>query len=265
MTLCKDLNICINMFILSIRVCFLAFVCCTFFLNLQYIFTIGQKWLNENYLWIMVCSWKCLYADCLSKCLYTDFRPLSKYVHVGASIWIFLIDRKFQCFNGCSSVHVNLLWTAGTQAPTAPRWPHHHECCMMGTWGDEIISKGNPIIFSPTLHLFHISSLCSSISPPSSKARAEWLILSHLSPGASCQTVILLTALCTSLCVSYPRTNESGLFSCLWCSCSGWQKTPASQAADIFSQKRWTCWFPISTKCEFLAHRKARKCHVCVC
>ncbi len=182
------------MFILSLRVCFLAFVCCTFFLNLQYIFTIGQKWLNENYLWIMVCSWKCLYTDCLSKCLYTDFRPLSKYVHVGASIWIFLIDRRFQCFNGCSSVHVNVLWTAGTQAPTAPRWPHHHECCMMGTWGDEIISKGNPIIFSPTLHLFYISSLFSSISPPSSKSESgmthpftplPWCLLSDCEPPDS--------------------------------------------------------------------------------
>lgn len=103
----------------------------------------------------------------------------------------------------CLSVHVNALRTAGTQAPTAPRWPHHHEYCMMGTWGDEIISKGNPIIFSPTLHLFHISSLLSSISPPSKRESG----MTHpFTPLPWC----LLTAPRTGLCVPYRRTNESG-------------------------------------------------------
>lgn len=74
---------------------------------------------------------------------------------------------------------------------------------MMGTWGDEIISKGNPIIFSPTLHLFHISSLLSSISPPSKRESG----MTHpFTPLPWC----LLTAPRTGLCVPYRRTNESG-------------------------------------------------------
>lgn len=141
----------------------------------------------------------------------------------------------------CLSVHANALRTAGTQAPTAPRWPHHYEYCMMGTWGDEIISKGNPIIFSPTLHLFHISSLSSSISPPSFKRESG---MTHpFTPLPWC----LLTAR-VRVCVFRIGVQMSrGLFSFFWLSSSGWQKTPASlvQAADIFSQKRWACCIPI--------------------
>ncbi len=36
-------------------------------------------------------------------------------------------------------------------------------------------------------------------------------------------------------CFVFGVQMSRGLFSCLWRSCSGWQKTPASQAADIFS------------------------------
>lgn len=121
---------------------------------------------------------------------YSD--PLSENLHViSSTIWFLPIDLRFKCFTVCVSVHVNALQTAGTQAPTLPRWLHHLECCMMGTWDDEIISKGNPIIFSPTLHLFHISSHCSSISPPSSKRERgmthpftplPWCLLSDREP-----------------------------------------------------------------------------------
>lgn len=102
----------------------------------------------------------------------------------------------------CLSVHVNALRTAGTQAPIAPRWPHHHEYCMMGTWGDEIISKGKPHYILP-----NSTSLSHLFTPLVHQPFKRESGMTHpFTPLPWC----LLTAPRTGLCVLYRRTNESG-------------------------------------------------------
>lgn len=159
----------------------------------------------------------------------------------------------------CLSVHANALRTAGTQAPTAPRWPHHHEYCMMGTWGDEIISKGNPIIFSPTLHLFHISSLHSSISPPSFK-REQNDSSFHTSP------LVPLDSPAHGFVCSVSAYEWVGVCFPSDLHAAG-DKRPQhlSFRQRTFSRRNAEpAAFP-SSRCEFLICRKTRKCHACVC
>lgn len=160
--------------------------------------------------------------------------------HVGAIIWILPIDQWFKCFTEC--VWVYTLMHFEQQARKLPL--RHADLITMNiAWWEHgamrSYLKETPL-YSPQLCISFTSLHSSRPSALPPKERAEWLILSHLSPGASWQLRV-------RVCVFRIGVQMSrGLFS-FWLSRSGWQKTPASlvQAADIFSQKRWACCFPI--------------------
>lgn len=89
----------------------------------------------------------------------------------------------------------------------------------------------------------------SALPPP--KEKAGWLILSHLSPGASC--------------VAYWRTNESGsVFLSLTLS-QQMTKDPSISSLSGSGHFLAETLSLLDSAASFRVHRKTRNCHVCMC
>jgi len=136
--------------------------------------------------------------------------------------WILPFYQWFKCFTVC--VWVYTLMHFAQQARKLPL-QHADLITMNITWWEHgamrSYLKETPL-YSPQLCISFTSlhSARPSALPPL-KEKAGWLILSHLSPGASWQPHVWV-------CVFRIGVQMSrGLFS-FWLSCSGWQKTPAS-------------------------------------
>lgn len=122
--------------------------------------------------------------------------------HVGASIWISPIDQWFKCFTEC--VWVYTLMHFEQQARKLPL--RHADLITMNiAWWEHgamrSYLKETPL-YSPQLCISFTSLHSSRPSALPPKERAEWLILSHLSPGASWQPRVRVCVFCIGVQMS---------------------------------------------------------------